>query len=161
MQLNERQNQILEIVTQAAVEGRECPSNLVLKDAVGVGSIATVSQDLTKLERAGLVRVERFNRARRVMITRLGLSTHLPADICTTPARGHAAKEPVKIRRTDFSRCQWVEGEPKERDFCGKPVKPGSSYCEHHHARCYYKKGNGSYERGARVNYNVGSRPAA
>lgn len=33
--------------------------------------------------------------------------------------------------------CQWLYGEPTERDFCGAPAKPGSSYCDEHHARCY------------------------
>ena len=33
--------------------------------------------------------------------------------------------------------CQWIEGEPRERAFCGAPVKPGSSYCEEHHALCW------------------------
>lgn len=37
--------------------------------------------------------------------------------------------------------CQWIEGEPDvdEPDFCGKPVQEGSSYCPHHHARCWVK----------------------
>ncbi|MBE0530257.1 MAG: hypothetical protein IH626_05475 [Rhodospirillales bacterium] len=35
--------------------------------------------------------------------------------------------------------CQWIEGEPRARDFCGAPVREGSSYCEAHHARCYRK----------------------
>lgn len=36
--------------------------------------------------------------------------------------------------------CQWIEGEPIDRDFCGAPVthRNGvrSSYCEEHHERC-------------------------
>lgn len=34
--------------------------------------------------------------------------------------------------------CQWVHGEPVNRDFCGKPVQPGSVYCPEHHKRCYF-----------------------
>lgn len=33
--------------------------------------------------------------------------------------------------------CQWIEGEPRGRDFCGAPVLGGSPYCEAHHRRCY------------------------
>lgn len=35
--------------------------------------------------------------------------------------------------------CQWLHGEPEQRDFCAAPVKADSSYCETHHARCYLK----------------------
>ena len=33
--------------------------------------------------------------------------------------------------------CQWLDGEPRERRFCGKPTKFGSSYCAEHDARCH------------------------
>ena len=33
--------------------------------------------------------------------------------------------------------CQWLDGEPKERNFCGAKAQPGSSYCPGHHRRCY------------------------
>jgi GcrA cell cycle regulator len=35
--------------------------------------------------------------------------------------------------------CQWLFGEGKERNFCGATLKPGSSYCAEHHARCHEK----------------------
>lgn len=37
--------------------------------------------------------------------------------------------------------CQWLEGDPKDRNFCGRPVKKGAKYpwCEEHHARVYQK----------------------
>ena len=31
--------------------------------------------------------------------------------------------------------CQWLEGEPRERDFCGAPVIASASYCEAHYRR--------------------------
>ena len=37
------------------------------------------------------------------------------------------------------SSCQWLDGEPKLRQFCDAPVKQGSSYCPDHHARCWVK----------------------
>lgn len=36
-----------------------------------------------------------------------------------------------------FLTCQWLEGEARDRNFCGAVVKSGSSYCPDHHARCY------------------------
>lgn len=36
--------------------------------------------------------------------------------------------------------CQWLEGEPRERNFCGDATQPGSSYCATHHARCFIKR---------------------
>ena len=35
------------------------------------------------------------------------------------------------------STCQWLHGEPTDRNFCGELVKRGSSYCPGHHDRCY------------------------
>ncbi len=33
-----------------------------------------------------------------------------------------------------FTTCQWIEGEPRARDFCGAPSVPGKSY-----KRCFLK----------------------
>lgn len=35
--------------------------------------------------------------------------------------------------------CRWIEGDPMTplHTFCGKPVKPGTSWCPAHHARVY------------------------
>ncbi len=35
--------------------------------------------------------------------------------------------------------CTWLEGEPRDRLFCGAVLQPGSSYCPEHHARCFIK----------------------
>lgn len=37
------------------------------------------------------------------------------------------------------STCQFLEGEPHDRNFCGQPTKPGSPYCPEHHRICYRK----------------------
>ncbi|MEH6630185.1 MAG: hypothetical protein V7776_05140 [Halopseudomonas aestusnigri] len=45
-------------------------------------------------------------------------------------------------------KCQypmWGNKLPKpytDEDFCGKAIKPGSSYCPEHHARCHVKRGS-------------------
>ncbi len=35
--------------------------------------------------------------------------------------------------------CRWIEGDVQEGEwrYCQAPQKTGSSYCEHHHPRCY------------------------
>lgn len=33
--------------------------------------------------------------------------------------------------------CQWLHGEPTDRNFCGNPRQVSSPYCDHHHERCY------------------------
>lgn len=38
--------------------------------------------------------------------------------------------------------CQWLEDEPHDRNFCGAPIIPGSSYCEAHHKRCWIRPEN-------------------
>ncbi|HYE52106.1 MAG TPA: helix-turn-helix domain-containing protein [Azospirillaceae bacterium] len=40
-----------------------------------------------------------------------------------------------------FRTCQYIHGEASGRKFCGKPSRPGSSYCERHHARCHVPAG--------------------
>jgi len=37
----------------------------------------------------------------------------------------------------DTGGCQFLHGEPTERNFCGHDRRKGSSYCDHHHSRCY------------------------
>ncbi|HEX9771013.1 MAG TPA: GcrA family cell cycle regulator [Kiloniellales bacterium] len=34
--------------------------------------------------------------------------------------------------------CRWIEDNPRDdHPYCGAETKPGSSYCEVHHARAY------------------------
>lgn len=33
--------------------------------------------------------------------------------------------------------CQWINGDPRNLDFCGDPVDMGRSYCPNHCARAY------------------------
>lgn len=33
--------------------------------------------------------------------------------------------------------CRYIDGDPKrEWSYCNRPQRPGSAYCEHHHALC-------------------------
>lgn len=41
---------------------------------------------------------------------------------------------------TTFRRegCQWIAGDPQiDPSKCGKPVSPGSPYCQPHHELCH------------------------
>lgn len=55
------------------------------------------------------------------------------------PDSGQRTVPPRALRGAGWTpaTCQWIEGEPRERNFCGKPAKAGSSYCEEHHKRCW------------------------
>jgi hypothetical protein len=40
--------------------------------------------------------------------------------------------------QTENASCRWIEDNPRaESPHCGAETKPGSSYCEEHHARAY------------------------
>jgi GcrA cell cycle regulator len=50
------------------------------------------------------------------------------------------AQPPKVTRICDLEKgdCRWPDGD-EIYDFCGKPVKKGSVYCESHHKRAYKK----------------------
>lgn len=45
----------------------------------------------------------------------------------------------VSLLDKEHGECSWPVGDPRSPDFgfCGSETKPGSSYCEKHHARAY------------------------
>ena len=44
----------------------------------------------------------------------------------------------TRMRDLENGDCRWPDG-TEIYDFCGKPVKKGSAYCESHHNRAYKK----------------------
>ncbi|WP_044558689.1 hypothetical protein [Azospirillum sp. B4] len=60
--------------------------------------------------------------------SRWGLGDHLQVPVMTPTAR------PLPGPATT---CQFLEGEARERAFCGQPATAGLSYCADHAARCY------------------------
>ena len=40
----------------------------------------------------------------------------------------------------DIRHCQWLDGEPKERNFCETPVKFGEVWCQKHKALVYMRE---------------------
>ena len=46
--------------------------------------------------------------------------------------------ERLKAVQVENTCCRWIEDDPRgEQPHCGAETKPGSSYCEEHHARAY------------------------
>lgn len=51
--------------------------------------------------------------------------------------RALGAIRPMVISDSPFRFCQWIEGEPRDREFCGKPTYARTSWCRAHLARIY------------------------
>jgi hypothetical protein len=49
-------------------------------------------------------------------------------------------KHPTILTVSD-RQCKWIEDSPATANspLCGRPVVPGSSFCESHHRRCFVK----------------------
>ena len=68
---------------------------------------------------------------------RLGLQTPRPERIDNHPRTGPTRRN-LPVVRANVQRvlndgtngCQWLDGEPRERRFCGAPTREDSSYCE-------------------------------
>lgn len=53
-----------------------------------------------------------------------------------------AANELARARRRDDDGCAYpLDGQDRD-PRCGQPRRPGSSYCQHHHALCYLPEGS-------------------
>ena len=46
---------------------------------------------------------------------------------------------PMTGADTPTRSCKWLEGEPREFNYCGEPTKAGQSFCPAHRARVYEK----------------------
>lgn len=75
---------------------------------------------------------------RDTSLVRQALKTHasegrpaLRIDTLSMAGGGRSAPQ------SGFKTCQWIEGNPKDRNFCGKPTVGGSSWCEEHYARVF------------------------
>jgi hypothetical protein len=52
-----------------------------------------------------------------------------------------SGKRPIERVTTGifFTTCQWLDGEPKERNFCGSRTRGGRPFCDRHHRICWRK----------------------
>ncbi len=73
-----REAQALALLEAAAEAGERCPTNLELCCALSVDSLATPVDLLKRLQRRGLIQIERFQNDRVVTITATGRKTLPP-----------------------------------------------------------------------------------
>jgi len=141
---------LLAVLRGAAESGLPCPGNRQLMETLGLGQAARVSELLAALKRQGVIRVFRKRGGGRVVeIVASGAAT-----AAGTRQGGRADAPPARAARRQereagavvpgpggagFTRCQWIDGAPTadDRCKCGVPVRPGSSWCESHHARVW------------------------
>ena len=76
--LSARETIVLKAVVRAARRDEPCPSNFEICGLIGCESIASATGVLQRLERKGLVKVERYQQARRVTILATGARTAEP-----------------------------------------------------------------------------------
>ncbi|HEX8382430.1 MAG TPA: hypothetical protein VF592_03545 [Sphingomonas sp.] len=138
----ERLAPALAAITAAADAGRRCPTNRELADLIGGETGALGQQAVHALERAGLIKVDRFAQARRVTILATGQATFVkagqwpnvrvglrytkprPDKVCTRDTRADPVlnekltEAQIEARRVDSSTCR----------RCGARVAVG---CEH------------------------------
>lgn len=87
---------VLEAISAAADAGQKCPSNYDLCDLIGANSTSRVVDIMARLQKRGLIRVERFSYARRVTIVATGKATVHNGS--TAPHWRDAGARPVKQR---------------------------------------------------------------
>ncbi len=77
------------LLVEAAERGLVCPTNMELSNQLGQASISGPTKGLMKLEKLGLIEVERFHAARVVTITATGKQTGKPKNrLCLRRATG-------------------------------------------------------------------------
>lgn len=132
-----------------------CPPNEAIRAKYGFKSISTSAAAIMKLEAMGRIEVQRGTNVRRVKIVATGSSTAAikapPPKMPKLRARPAPKPEPAAPRRKPVyiapipkrRRCQWIAGEPTRKDSCKcqAETRPGSSWCEAHHARAYVRGG--------------------
>lgn len=109
--LSDTDRTVLEIVTKAAEEGRPCPTNNEMSCRLGFKSLSGPINALERLQRRGLVTVERFHTERRVTITATGKATKVFND------KPHWRDNPDHQTEEKFPPL------PRGRAYRGRPLK--------------------------------------
>ena len=73
--LSHWEREVLACVTEAAEVGRQAPTGDELQERCGCDSISTTVHLVQRLERKGLIQVERYQRTRRITIVATGKAT--------------------------------------------------------------------------------------
>lgn len=102
-----KDEQVFRQVVKAARAGKACPTNFKLADMLGWSTPSTASEALHRLERSGLVQVERHSTTRIVTIVETGESTTRPIP---KARRYHKAEHkvvnpPEPVKRDPCFRC--------------------------------------------------------
>lgn len=134
MELTDRQRELHARILEAIGAGAPCPTNAEFTAWLGVSSTSTVAEHLGRLEARSVIRVARTGNWRVITDVETGEST---AQRRQKVVRFTRLNPPVRRVGWQPKTCQWIHGDPRDRDFCGKPTLPGSSYCREHYERCY------------------------
>lgn len=110
-QLSETDRTVLEMVTLAADAGLPCPTNNEMSCRLGFKSVSGPINALERLQRRGLIVVERFHMERRVTIVATGNKTKVFND------KPHWRDVPEHQTAEKFPPM------PKKRDYRGRPLK--------------------------------------
>jgi len=113
-----RLERVLGMIEAAARAAARCPTNEEICAALGWASVGQASMAVSALERAGLIRVERFSKARIVTVCSSGLST----------AR-HSPAAPRSLRaRIDTFAARLAEGEGVEEAAAAMGVSAATGW---------------------------------
>lgn len=127
---------VLKMLSDAAEREREAPYNTVIADRLGFASIATASGYVTRLEKMGLIRVERFRSGREVTIVATGKRTLWRGDRTPHFRVAGKAPRPATPRIVDPAAPtpeETMAARPRvDRDPCFKCGTRRDVGCRHH-----------------------------
>lgn len=137
------QRQVLGLLAVAADEGSLLPTVKDIAAAVGATE-GKVDSAIRHLRLQNQIHIETVGNQRRAVIASTGKATAWSNPGQTPQGIDRSLLNPTWVIPAAprnggkdwpaWSTCQWLDGEARDRNFCGAPVKEGSSYCEHHHA---------------------------
>jgi GcrA cell cycle regulator len=99
----------------------------------------------TKAKRQASLK-DAIKRSDKTVCRRDGARAVVEARERTAKLNGKPAAAPPKpvalpVRKASpYRKCQYLHGEPKRRNFCGKPTMLGKSWCELHYIACHEKQ---------------------
>lgn len=131
-----------------------------LRDLCKTGGLTTREM----AEKFGITKSALIGKKNRMGLTRPENNPMKNHTIANATRKSSTAKKRLKIKRAretllsgydvdapkmpNGTGCRFIAGEPLSRPahmdvedmFCGQKLKKDSSYCDHHHARCYIPK---------------------
>jgi hypothetical protein len=133
--LTEMERETLALITEATEAGRQAPTADDIQERTGCNSISTTVNLVRRLERRGLIMVERFQRTRRITVMETGKRT---ADVGNETPHWRSAPRPrgvpavaisyVQQRKPDLAREMIVAARREGlsvQDFLGELVWAG------------------------------------